>query len=525
MRLKPCVSLFVIGLAAAEPPVALYPGLGSWTHPIGTRNPQAQKFFDQGQSLLYGFNRHEALRSFRKALELDPTSAMAQWGISMALGPYLNMDMDPEVHVKEACEAAKAGVALTQPSSPQHAWLEAAAARCPDFSDPAKYADAMRALAARYPDDPDAQTWYAESLMLPVRWRWYDADGKPAPGVAEAEYVLEGVLRRFPNHPGANHFYIHAVESSSNPERAIPSAQRLMGIVPAAGHMVHMPGHIWLVLGEFQTTVDVNERAAQVDREYFAKSGIIPDYYAYYLHNLQFILYARTMQGRAADTKRAIATIREAAKPMAQMMPEMVGIIDVTAAMSLLRINQWDDVLAFPKAPESNPLAAAMSHYLRALAFAAKGNLSQAAEERTAFENLRPKLDRKMQWGDNEFGNVLDLAEAQLAARMEPSPAAAAEHWKRAAGIQDHLAYDEPPAWYYPVRESWGAALLASGDAAGAEAVFREGLRRSPKNGRMLFGLLESLKTQRRTDDASWVQREYDAAWRGADIILRLKDL
>jgi len=525
MRLRPVVFLFVIGLAAAERPVALSPGLGSWTHPIGTRNPQAQKFFDQGQSLLYGFNRHEALRSFRKALELDPTSAMAQWGISMALGPYLNMDMDPEVHVKEACEAAKAGAALTLSSSPQQMWLEAAAARCPDFSDPTKYVDAMKALAARFPDDPDAQTWYAESLMLPVRWRWYDADGKPAPGVTEAQRVLEGVLRRFPYHPGANHLYIHAVESSPNPERAVPSAQRLMGIVPAAGHMVHMPGHIWLVLGDFQTTVDVNERAAQVDREYFAKSGVVPDYYAYYLHNLQFILYARTMQGRIADTKRAIANIRDAAKPMAQMMPEMVGIIDLTSAMSLLRINQWDDVLAFPKPADSNPLAAAMSHYLHALAFAAKGNLSQATEERKAFEDLRPKLDRKMQWGDNEFGNVLDLAEAQIAARMETSPAAAAEHWRRAADIQDHLAYDEPPAWYYPVRESWGAALLASGDAAGAETVFREGLRRSPKNGRMLFGLLESLKAQQKTDDAVWVQREFDAAWKGADIALNLKGL
>jgi len=450
---------------------------------------------------------------------------MAQWGISMSLGPYLNMDMDPDVHVKESCEAAKAGAALAAASSPQRMWLEAASARCPDFSEPAKYVDSMKALAARFPDDPDAQTWYAESLMLPVRWRWYNADGKPAPGVTEAEHVLEGVLRRFPNHPGANHFYIHAVESSPTPERAVPSAQRLMGIVPAAGHMVHMPGHIWLVLGELQTTVDVNERAAQVDRDYFAKSGIVPDYYPYYLHNLQFILYARTMQGRAADTKRAIATIRDAAKPMAQVMPEMVGVIDVIAGMSLLRVNQWDDALAFARPADGNPLAAAMAHYLRALAFAAKGSRTEAAEERKAFEDLRPKLDRKMQWGNSELGGVLDLAEAELAARMETSPTAAAEQWKRAADIQDHLVYDEPPAWYYPVRESWGAALLLSGDAAGAETVFREGLRRSPKNGRMLFGLLESLKAQRKTDDAAWVQREFDAAWKGADITLRLKDL
>src|SRR5947209_4283076 len=268
-----------------EKPVALYPGLGTWTHPIAARSPEAQKFFDQGLVLLYGFNRYEALRSFRKVLVIDPKAAMAQWGIAMALGPYINMDMDPDVHLRGSCDAANAGLRIEAASAVERAWLEAAAARCPDYSEPAKYVAAMRALAARYPDDPDAQTWYAEALMLPVRWRWYGADGKPAPGVEDAERVLESVLRRHPNHPGANHLYIHAVESSTTPERAVPSAQRLMGLAPAAGHMVHMPGHIWLVLGDFQTTVDVNQRAAEVDRQYFAKTGVMGSYYPYYLHN------------------------------------------------------------------------------------------------------------------------------------------------------------------------------------------------------------------------------------------------
>ena len=295
--------------AAAEKPVALLPGLGIWTHPIATRDPQAQKFFDQGLALMYGFNRPEALRAFRKVLEIDPHAAMAQWGVSMAIGPYVNMDMDPDVNLKEACNAAQAGLKMDELASTDRAWLEAAAARCPDYSDPSKYAGAMRALAARFPDDPDAQVWFAESLLLPVRWRWYGLDGKPAEGVDEAERVLEGVMRRYPDHPGANHLYIHAVESSPTPERAIPSAQRLMGIVPAAGHMVHMPGHIWLVLGDYNTTIDVNQRAAEVDRQYFAKTGVIGSYYAYYLHNLQFILYARSMQGRAAETRKAAAEI------------------------------------------------------------------------------------------------------------------------------------------------------------------------------------------------------------------------
>ena len=281
-----------------EKPVALYPGLGVWKHPIATRNPEAQKFFDQGLVLLYGFNRPESVRSFQKALELDPHAAMAQWGLAMALGPYVNMDGDPSVKLKESCDAVDAGLKTDGLTESDRAWLAAAKTRCPDYSDPSKYIAAMRALAARFPDDPDAQTLLAEALMLPVRWHWYSFDGKPAAGVEEAEHVLETVLRRFPDHPGANHYYIHAVESSRTPERAIPSAQRLMGIVPAAGHIVHMPGHIWLATGEYQFAVDVNERAVEADREYFAQTGMMSTYYLYYLHNIDFIVYARTMQGR-----------------------------------------------------------------------------------------------------------------------------------------------------------------------------------------------------------------------------------
>src|SRR5882724_2103546 len=175
--------------AASEKPVALLPGLGIWKHPIATRDVQAQKFFDQGLVLLYSFNRYEALRSFRKTLEIDPKAAMAHWGVSMALGPYVNMDMDPDVHIKEACDAANAGLKIAAAETPDHAWLEAASSRCPDFADPSKYVSAMRALAARFPDDPDAQTMFAESLMVPVRWRWYSIDGRPAEGVEEAERV------------------------------------------------------------------------------------------------------------------------------------------------------------------------------------------------------------------------------------------------------------------------------------------------------------------------------------------------
>jgi tetratricopeptide (TPR) repeat protein len=510
---------------SGEKPVALYSGLGTWRHAIATRQPEAQKFFDQGLVLMYGFNRYEALRSFRKAAELDPHAAMAYWGMAMVLGPYINMDMDQSMHMEDACTAVSKGLSLDGLSKIERTWLNAAQARCPEFSNPGQYVRAMHDLAKQYPDDPDAQTLYAEALMIPVRWHWYTLEGKPAEGVSEAERVLESVLRRFPYHPGANHLYIHAVESSPTPERAIPSAQRLMGIVPAAGHMVHMPGHIWLLLGDFNNAVAVNERAAELDRRYFAETGVTGSYYGYYLHNLQFILYARAMQGRVAETNKAGQQISSAAQVMAQSMPDMAEVFGSVITMAQLRLYQWDTVLALKAPGSKNSMGVAFWHHARAMAFAGKAQFSDAEREQAEFEKLRKTLDRDTPWDTNKLGDVMDLASAVLEARLQASPALAAPKWKRAVAIQDSLAYDEPPAWYYPVRESLGASLLLAGDAPGAELTFREGLRRSPNNGRMLFGLLESLKAQGKTAEAVWVQQEFNAAWNGADIELRLKDL
>jgi tetratricopeptide (TPR) repeat protein len=508
----------------SEKPVALLAGLGIWSHPIATSNPEAQKFFDQGLALLYGFNRYEALRSFRKAADLDPKAAMPYWGMAMALGPYINMDMDPGVNVGEACKAVEAGLKIEGANEAERGWLQAVATRCPEY-DPARYVAAMRELARRYPDDPDLQTFYADSLMVPSRWRWYGPDGKPGEGIEEAERVLEAVLRRFPEHPGANHFYIHAVESSPTPERAVPSAQRLMGIVPSAGHLVHMPGHIWLVLGDYENAVAVNERAAQVDREYFAKTGVESPYYFYYLHNLQFIAFARAMQGRVSEANKAIAELMDASKPMAASMPEMADVFGAFAAMVRLRVNRWDDLIATPAPKSGTPLALSMWRYSRAVAFAVKGKIQEASGERIEFDKARAKVDRSAPWGSNKTGAVMDLAAAVLDARLSLSSRDAIGKWRRAVEIQDALAYDEPPAWYYPVRESLGAALLRAGDAPGAEAAFREGVRRSPHNGWMLFGLMESLKAQGKSTDAAWVEREYKAAWKGADLELRLNEM
>jgi len=501
----------------------LLPGLGSWTHPISTHSLETQKFFDQGLVLVYSFNKHEAWRAFRKASELDPKAAMAYWGIAMALGPYINMDGDPDVQMKRSCEAVQAGLKIAGNASIERAWLEAAGTRCPNFADPFRYIRAMHDLAARMPDDPDAQTLYAEALMIPVRWKWYGLDGRPAAGVREAEQLLETVIRRYPQHPGANHLYIHAAESSPTPERAIPSAQRLMGIVPAAGHMVHMPGHIWLALGDFNNAVAVNERAVEVDRKYIAQSGLMGGYGMYVLHNMQFLVYGHAMQGNAAETRKAAQQMSAAIQEHAAEMPEMAEVMNTWLTLNQLRGNLWDDILKTPQ-PKAPP-SLAVWHLARGISLVEKGRTPEARKEQAEFEGLRKALDRNMQWDTNRFGDVLDLASVVLDARLESTPARAAPRWRRAIAIQDGLVYDEPPAWYYPVRESLGGALLLSGDAAGAEAVFREGLRRSPNNGRMLFGLLESLKAQKKTELARWVQREFDTAWRSADIQLHLKDL
>jgi len=509
---------------APEKPVVLYKGLGAWRHPISTRSPEAQKFFDQGLALLYGFNRYESLRSFRKASELDPQAAMAFWGMAMAQGPYINMDGDPSYDLKAACMAVDAGQKFAGAPEHEKAYLKAAATWCGD-SKPDAYSTAMHVLVERYPDDLDAQTIYAESLMIPTRWHWYRADGTPAEGVREAERTLEAVLRRWPDHVGANHYYIHAVESSPNPERAIQASLKLMGQVSGMGHLVHMPGHIWLVLGDWETAVDVNTRAVAADREYFAATNVTGTYFPYYVHNLDFIRYARSMQGRKVDAFRAAEAESAGADPMVQVMPEMAEQIFPVVVFTHVRFADWDYVLKLPQPADKLKVSTAVWHFARALAFAARNDRTSAAQERDAFESLRKTLPADSHWGQNTTADVFQMASEVLAARTASAPAESVEHWQRAVSLQDALTYDEPPAWYYPLRESLGAALLRAGQPAEAEKAFRDGVKRSPRNGRMLFGLMESLKAQGKTEAAETVKREFDANWAKADVKLRLEDL
>ncbi len=505
-----------------EKPVALYKGMGNWGHPIATKSAEAQKYFDQGLALLYGFNRYEALRSFRKAAELDATAAMPWWGVAMSTGPYINMgaEGDGDLDSKAACLAVEKGLKIAAAPARERAYLEAAATRCPEYKGDA-YIAAMKRLVEQFPDDLDAATLYAESIMVPVRWRWYGSDGTPAAGMPEAERALEQVLRRWPDHPGANHYYIHAVESSPTPERAVPSAQRLMGIVPWAGHMVHMPAHIWLVLGDYELAATVNQRASQVDREYFAASNVEGAYNMYFVHNLHFVAYSRSMQGHRAEATKAAKDMAEAIMPAVSVMPEMADAFLAVSVLTLVRVQAWDEILKMAQPGDKLFAETAIWRYARTVALLAKGDRAGAQREREAFDAARKMISPDRPWGMlNVAGDVLTIAEESLAARFSATPADAVPHWEKAIGIQDKLIYDEPPAWYYPVRESLGAALLRAGRSADAEKVFREGLRRSPRNGWMLFGLLESLKAQGK--DGEQVKRELDAAWAKADVTQRL---
>jgi len=513
----------------APPPekaVTLYKGLGAWHHPITTSNGDAQKYFDQGLALLYGFNRYEALRSFRKAAELDPSATMAYWGMAMSQGPYINMDGDPSVDLKASCEASASGRKTFGVASPrERAYVEAVATWCPEYK-PDVYTAAIKKVAADYPDDLDAQTLYAESLMIPVRWHWYAADGTPAAGMAEAEHVLEDVLRRWPDHPGANHYYIHAVESSRTPERAIPSAQRLMGAVPWAGHMVHMPAHIWLRTGDYELAASLNERASAVDREYMTASNVtMGTYTPYYVHNLHFVAYARWMQGRQSEAIKAADAVAAAMAPMAEVMGEMADSFISQAVFARVRTQAWDDMLKMKQPSEKLLATTALWHYGRTLALVARNDRAGATRELAAFEAARAKIPADRGWGFSKAADIMTIAAEILAARMSADSEEEVKHWRKAVEVQDTLTYDEPPEWYYSIRESLGASLVRAGRAVEGEQVFREGLSRSPRNGFVLFGLMESLKAQNKEDGMEQLQREFEKVWSKQAIKLTLGGL
>lgn len=541
MKLLAQMSVLLAGVCsvfAQSKPVALMPGMGQHHHSISTKSPEAQRFFDQGLTLVFGFNHEEAARSFRRAAELDPQAAMPYWGVALAFGPCINLDVDPP-HEKAAYEAMQKAISLSpHATESERAYIKALATRY--SADPganlrkldADYARAMRDLSRRYPDDLDVATLYAESLMDLHPWKLWSLDGRPAEGTEETVAVLESVLRRDPNHIGANHYYIHAVEASPHPEWALPSARRLETLAPGAGHLVHMPAHTFFRVGDYAASARSNAIAADTDRVYLRDSGTTGSMYdiIYFAHNLQYLAAADCMQGRFADARQAAEEVVAHIGPMVSANQAMAEPYVPTLIYVLLRFHRWDEILKLRPPNSRLAVTTAFWHHARGSAAAATGHLEMAEMERKTLEAVRKEMppDAEFSMYSNKARTFLDLAANILDARISAAHsdrARAIEYWKNAVQIQDGLYYGEPPEWFYPVRESLGAALMLNGQPAQAEAVFRADLEQYPRNPRSLFGLLKSLEAQNKIPDAEWVRREFEAAWKNADVTLELGDL
>jgi tetratricopeptide (TPR) repeat protein len=519
-----------------QPPVALMSGLGSFSFPVSTGSAEAQKFFDQGVILVYGFNHAEAVRAFQRAAELDPRMAMAHWGLAMALGPnYNETSISPE-RLRAAHDAVQKGLALAA-RGPEHerAYLETLAKRfSPDPNADQKrlwvdYKNAAGELMRRYPDDLEAATLYADAAMIINAWKLWSPAGVAAEGTDEIVAVLESVIRRDPAHIGAHHLYIHAVEASPHPEWALASADRLGGLSPAAGHLVHMPAHTYMRVGDYARAAEANEWAAKVDEEYLAKGGLRGIYTAaYYSHNLHFLAAAHNMQGRYADSVSAARRLEANVRPYLAEMPFFESFLP-TRLLIATRFGRWEDVLKEPEPDKSLQVTNAFWHWSRGMAHASAGRTAEAEAALKRLAAAVQAMPADAGYGQNTARSVMKIAEHFLSARIARSKGdrkGAIDFLRRAVEAEDALAYDEPPGWYHPLsRESLGGALMLDGQHAEAERVFREDLSRNRRNGRSLFGLAESLKAQGKAHDARLVNREFERAWKNADTRLRVEDL
>ena len=518
-------------LVAAQPnpeaPVRLIPGLGEVHHPVSTRNKQAQQFFDQGLKLVYGFNHDEARRSFMRAAELDPKLAMAHWGIALTLGPNYNLPVDPE-RERAGFDAVQRAVALQgNASEPERAYITALSVRY--SNDPRAdlhaldraYKDAMGKLAAHYPDDLDAATLYAESAMNLNPWKLWTADGKPAEGTEESVATLESVLKRDPNHLGANHYYIHAVEASLHPDRALPSAARLEKLAPAAGHLTHMPAHIYARVGDHSASAHCNEAAVAADKKFLSETREQGVYrMMYYSHNLHFLAFASCMDGDFPKAKDAAAKLVANVAPGVPAMPDLEGFLP-TPLIVLAAFERWEDLIKSSAPDASFVTTTAVWRALRGVALANTGKTAEAEQEQKQFRDLAAKIGPdKMYDPLNKVAAVFKIHDNLLTsaiARSRHDDNAAIESLKQAVAAEDALNYSEPPAWYPPVRPILGKLLLAANRAVDAEKVFRDDLERNPRDGRALAGLRDCLNAQGRKYEADQIDQQYRASWKVAD--------
>jgi len=513
--------------AFSAPP--LWDNLGRLHFAVSTTDPLAQRYFDQGLKLAYAFNHAEAARAFRQAQSLDPACAMCHWGEALVLGPNINAPMEPSANATALAALARAQTLAPQASARERALIAALARRY--ASDPkaeraalnADYAEAMGTVAARYPNDTDITLLYAEALMNLSPWDYWEAAGaRPKGRTAEILAALEKVLQRQPDHPGAIHFYIHMVEASSDPGRALPYADKLGSQMPGAGHLVHMPFHIYYRVGRYKDAIEANRRAVAADEAYLAQGrpeGIYP--LAYYPHNIHSLMTSAQMAG---DGNSAIAAAEKLARVVSQDAGRSIAWVQpilVAPYFTHVQFSHPATTLALPDPGDELPYVKAMWHYARGVAHAWRGEQAAARAEVDAMRRLAQSGDfSALVEGGVPAPEVIELAQHVVLGRIAQSagdwPRARAE-FEQAVALQDKVAYSEPPYWYYPVRQSLGAVLLAAGRLDEAEAAFRQSLLRAPNNGWALHGLNATYQRLGKPGAAATVRNQFARAWVGPE--------
>ena len=513
----------------------LYDGLGAYHRKISTRSRAVQRYFDQGMRFLWAFNHDESTRSFAHALELDPSCAMCAWGVALTVGPNYNLPMLAEPRAKVAFAATRRAQTLAGSGTKVEQAMIAALDRRYPSARPldaqtavpvlVAYAGAMRDVAQRFPDDLDIQTLYAEAMMNVHAWKLWKSDGTPAEGTAEIVATLERVLRRNPMHLGALHYYVHAIEASPHPEKGIAAAERIRGMAPAAGHLEHMPAHIFHRVGRYEDSAEANRKGAAADSAYLAET-MPPDYYPtmYISHNYQFLAFSAAAEGREAETLDAVRRSRESVSDA--MLKEMPGtdwyVAELYAAD--IRFGRWDALLAASPPDPGLPGLAGGYLYATSIAFAAKNRPAEARTRLEQLEKMVAALPADAPAGQNALRDVLALGAGMAAARIANAEGRTEDELRglqTAVEREDKLAYDEPAEWFFPVRHVLGAELVHLGRPAEAERVYREDLAQHPRDGWALFGLTQALKAQGRTGEAAVAEAEYRKAWEHATISIR----
>ena len=514
----------------------LLEGLGNYSRPIGSGHPDVQRWFDQGLMLTWGFNHQAAERSFLKAASLDPDCAMCWWGAALVLGPHVNAGMDPGNHAA-AWERLQRALALAPDAEPwQRAWIEALAARYAENPPEDRseldqaYAHAMAELVAEYPDDLDAATLYAESLMNLQPWSYWDDDGQPLSNTETIVSVLEGITARNPDHAGALHLYIHAVEASEQPQRGVAAADRLRTLIPGSGHLVHMPAHIYARVGRYHDAVIANQKAIEADNVYLAACRPGPNVYplGYVPHNHHFLWFAATMGGeREIALASAGQTHARTSIPELMRKPgfEAMQNFALTPLFADVRFGRWEEIRATENPAPDLPYMSAMWHYARGMAALRLGDdeASDRHYQALAAAAADPAIEAMMTWGRYSLIHGVRVAERTLAAERAFDAGRgdeAVEFLEQGVAIEDELPYDEPPGWHAPVRQTLGFVHLENGRPELAEAAYRAELRRNPDNGWSLFGLGQALRAQGKDEDADQVAQSFAVAWQHADFEL-----